>query len=62
MFRHELGGLLLDAVGVRNSDERGLFIRVAYRKIDAILAKHYDTLCPPQPLEVKKPQNGRVAV
>jgi hypothetical protein len=53
-FRHEISGMVLDAIKPRDGAELAVFVRNIMRKVDAVVGQQYDALQP----EAKAPQNG----
>lgn len=53
-WRHELGGIILDASSCRDATERALFLRTAMRRIDVILGKMHEQLKGPAPVAAAK--------
>ncbi len=46
-YRHELGGMVLEgATAQPKGAELAMYVRGILRKVDAILGKQYDDLCP----------------
>ncbi len=62
-YRHVLGGLIADAYTTRAvGDALSERMRIAFRKVDEIIASIYADLLPPAPLPVKEaaqPQGAR---
>ena len=49
-FRHEWGGMILDALDARNGPALSTFTRQILRKVDAQIVKMYRALAQPAPL------------